>query len=453
MKKNHSLKKNLIFHLSALIALTLGIAGFFSFINAKKEINEIFDADMIKSAKIILGVINHDNFIESSKNLDAELHQKFFNRYDYEMHIQAWKKNNLIYNSSPQLILQNPKDQGFNTVNLNHELWRSFVFFEQKTHVKILILEKYHIRQELIFSILISAILPFILAIFPLLFFISSTVKKELLPLALLTNKIAKISSQTLKQFRNPHAPIELKPFLNAFNDLLFRLNDSLENEKRFTDFVAHELNTPLSIIKLQAQILTQQSDRKFYEESQKNLIESVNRATHLIDQLLTLSRLESDSRNFTTENFNFTELLKNIIDFCQINADENNLKIIFHNLAKDEKIMIDANKIYYEIMLKNILSNAIKYSHHNHEILVELSQKNNFLTLRIVNIGDDLSNEEIQKLFDNFYRAKNSKNQRIAGSGLGLAIVKKIADLHNNKITFTSSSKQNCIELIIKYF
>jgi signal transduction histidine kinase len=452
MTKNHSLKKNLILHLSGLIAITLAIAGFFSFINAKKEINEIFDADMIKSAKIILGVINHDNFIESSKNLDAELHQKFFNRYDYEIHIQAWKKNNLIYNSSTDFSLDNPQYQGFNTVNLNDELWRSFVFFEQKTQIKILILEKYHIRQTLISSIIISAILPFILAIFPLLFFINSTVKKELLPLALLTNKIAKISSQTLKQFRNPHAPIELKPFLNAFNDLLFRLNDSLENEKRFTDFVAHELNTPLSIIKLQAQILTQQSDRKFYEESQKNLIESVNRASHLIDQLLTLSRLESDSKNFTTEKFNFTELLKNIIESYRNIALASNLKIIFNNNAKDKNIMIDANKIYYEIMFKNLLSNAIKYSHHNNEILIELLQKNNFLTLRIVNIGDELSNEEIQKLFDNFYRAKNSKNPRITGSGLGLAIVKKIIDLHNNEIIFTSFLNQNCVELIIKF-
>jgi len=452
MTKNHSLKKNLILHLSGLIAITLAIAGFFSFINAKKEINEIFDADMIKSAKIILGVINHDNFIESSKNLDAELHQKFFNRYDYEIHIQAWKKNNLIYNSSSDLSLDNPQYQGFNTVNLNDELWRSFVFFEQKTQIKILILEKYHIRQTLISSIIISAILPFILAIFHLLFFINSTVKKELLPLALLTNKIAKISSQTLKQFRNPHAPIELKPFLNAFNDLLFRLNDSLENEKRFTDFVAHELNTPLSIIKLQAQILTQQSDRKFYEESQKNLIESVNRASHLIDQLLTLSRLESDSKNFTTEKFNFTELLKNIIESYRNIALASNLKIIFNNNAKDKNIMIDANKIYYEIMFKNLLSNAIKYSHHNNEILIELLQKNNFLTLRIVNIGDELSDEEIQKLFDNFYRAKNSKNPRITGSGLGLAIVKKIIDLHNNEIIFTSFLNQNCVELIIKF-
>ena len=267
-----------------------------------------------------------------------------------------------------------------------------------------------------------------------------------------MTNKIAKISSQTLKQFRNPHAPIELKPFLNAFNDLLFRLNDSLENEKRFTDFVAHELNTPLSIIKLQAQILTQQSDRKFYEESQKNLIESVNRASHLIDQLLTLSRLESDSKNFTTEKFNFTELLKNIIESYRNIALASNLKIIFNNNAKDKNIMIDANKIYYEIMFKNLLSNAIKYSHHNNEILIELLQKNNFLTLRIVNIGDELSDEEIQKLFDNFYRAKNSKNPRITGSGLGLAIVKKIIDLHNNEIIFTSFLNQNCVELIIKF-
>ena len=102
--------------------------------------------------------------------------------------------------------------------------------------------------------------------------------------------------------------------------------------------------------------------------------------------------------------------------------------------------------------MFKNLLSNAIKYSHHNNEILIELLQKNNFLTLRIVNIGDGLSDEEIQKLFDNFYRAKNSKNPRITGSGLGLAIVKKIIDLHNNEIIFTSFLNQNCVQLVIKF-
>jgi signal transduction histidine kinase len=306
------------------------IAGIFSFINSKKEINEIFDADMIKSANLILAVINHDNFIENSQNLDEELHQKFFNRYDYEIHIQAWKNNNLIYSSSNNLLLQNPQYQGFNTILLNDELWRGFVFLEEKSQIKILILERYHIRQKLIFDIIISSIFPFVIALLPLFFFLNSIVKKELSTLQNLAERISKISSQTLKQFRNPYAPIELKPFLNSFNDLLLRLNYSLENEKRFADFVAHELNTPLSIIKLQAQILMQQIDKKFHQDLQINLIESVNRATHLIDQILTLSRLESDSKNFITEKFNFSELLRNIIDFYQIKAKQKNLKIIF---------------------------------------------------------------------------------------------------------------------------
>ena len=351
------------------------------------------------------------------------------------------------YNSSPNILIENPQYQGFKTIDLENEMWRGLVFFEEKTKVKILILEKYHIRQKLIFDIIISAILPFIVALFPLFFLIRSQIKKELLPLEFLTDKITKISSKTLMQFRIPHAPIELKPFLNSFNDLLIRLNNSLENEKRFTDFVAHELNTPLSIIKLQAQILTQQPDEKIYQETRNNLIESVNRATHLIDQLLTLSRLESDSKNFTTEKFNFSELLKDVINFYQKEVFHNNLTIILND-NNIINITINANKIYYEIMLKNLLSNAIKYSHKNTEIIVELTKNNNLLILQIINIGDNLSSEEINKLFDNFYRAKNSKNQRIAGSGLGLSIVKKIADLHDNKITFTSSSNRNCIEL-----
>jgi signal transduction histidine kinase len=451
MKKNHSLKRNLIVNLYAIIAITLVIAGIFSFINSKKEINEIFDADMIKSTNLILAVINHDNFIENSQNLDKELHQKFFNRYDYEIHIQAWKKDNLIYSSSNDLLLQNPQYQGFNTVLLNDELWRGFVFLEEKSQIKILILEKYHIRQKLIFDILISALLPFVIALLPLFFFLNSIVKKELSPLQNLAERISKISSQTLKQFRNPYAPIELKPFLNSFNDLLLRLNYSLENEKRFADFVAHELNTPLSIIKLQAQILMQQIDKKFHQDLQINLIESVNRATHLIDQILTLSRLESDSKNFITEKFNFSELLRNIIDFYQIKAKQKNLKIIFEIDHENSNLIVDANKIYYEIMLKNIIANAIKYSYDNNQIKVELTKDNNNISLKITNIGDDLSAEEIAKLFDNFFRVKNSKNSRINGCGLGLAIVKKIADLHRNEISFSSQSNLNCFKLIIK--
>ena len=232
---------------------------------------------------------------------------------------------------------------------------------------------------------------------------------------------------------------------------MLFRLNYSLENEKRFADFVAHELNTPLSIIKLQAQILMQQIDQKFHQDLQINLIESVNRATHLITQLLTLSRLESDSKNFITEKFNFSELLRNIIDLYQIKAEQKNLKIILEIDRDSNNLIVDANKIYYEIMLKNIIGNAIKYSYDNNQIKVELISDSNASTLKISNIGDDLNKEEIAKLFDNFFRVKNSKNARINGCGLGLSIVKKIADLHGTAISFSSQSNLNCVKLVIK--
>jgi hypothetical protein len=87
-----SIKTNLIVKLSSLIVLALIVIYFISFLNTKKEINEVLDADLIKSAKLIFGVVQHDSFIEHSANLDAELQQKILNQFEYKIHTQAWKK-------------------------------------------------------------------------------------------------------------------------------------------------------------------------------------------------------------------------------------------------------------------------------------------------------------------------------------------------------------------------
>lgn len=90
------IKTNLIAKLSSLIALALVAIYFVSFVNTKKEISEVLDADLIKSAKLIFGVVQHDSFVEHSANLDAELQQKILNQFEYKIHAQAWKKDKII---------------------------------------------------------------------------------------------------------------------------------------------------------------------------------------------------------------------------------------------------------------------------------------------------------------------------------------------------------------------
>lgn len=450
--QNTSLKKNLIIKLTALILLMLTAVCAVSFFNSKKEISAIFDADMIKSARLIFGVIKDDSFVENTKNIDDELNQKFLNRYDYEIHIQVWKKDSIIYNSGEKIKVQKPDYEGFKDIFIENEQWRSFVLSDQKSQITILILEKYHIRKELIEEIIFSLIAPFLISLIPLLLVIVSVVKSELKPLKLLAEKISEISSLNLKKFKTPKMPVELKPFLDSFNSLLSRLDESIEAEKRFTDYAAHELNTPLTAIKIQAQILASNSNEQEKQEYLDDLLKGIDRASHLVSQLLILSRLSSDNKNFSKEKFIFADLIQCVVEnFRGKNKLKSNAlttKNIDFVCEQEALIkLVNANKTYIEILLNNVIDNAIKYSFGDKLIKISLEQKSDFLVLKVDNQGEEISAHDIKQIFQNFYRNnKSEKTRNIAGSGLGLAISRKIVELHNGLITFKSHQKINSV-------
>lgn len=448
-----SLTKNLIFQLGALICLMLIVVFLFSFFNAKKEIAIVFDAEMSKSAQLVYGIVRDNHFIKIKENLDSKLNQKLLNRYSYEIHLQAWKGNSLIYNSGEKIQAPIPSAEGFDDVLLNNEEWRSFALFDRNSQIKILVLEKNHIRKELVSEVAFSMLAPFISCLLFLMLIIISVVKKQLSPLEALAQKITDIPTSNLKKFTSPQLPVELKPFLESFQNLLKRLDESIESEKRFTDYAAHELNTPLTAIKIQAQILVRNSTSEQQKEQLDDLLAAVNRTAHLVDQLLTLSRIAADDRNFEKENLCLSAVAEEqIANFMQNYhnsqsieiAEAQNHKIEFFCEEAAKFATINGNKFYLAILLKNLLDNAWKYSFGGDKIVVKLSKKSANLQLKISNFGDEVSHTDCKKIFDNFYRSNRSKSTRnISGSGLGLAIAKKIVELHRGAIGFQSSKSK----------
>jgi two-component system sensor histidine kinase QseC len=443
-----SIKKNLITRLSFLVIFALIIIYFFSFINTRKEIREVFDADLIKSAKLLESLIKNDPVKKNGEKFifDKQFQQKILNRYEYKIHAQAWKNNQVIYNSGESLELVEPDVEGFSNVELNEKKWRGFAFFDQESKIKILVLEELEIRNALIFEIILSLLIPLFISFIPLFLIISFTVKKELRPLEMLGLKIKKISTNSLSEFKNPQAPKELKPFLTSFNSLLIRLSESMESERRFTDYAAHELNTPLAAIKLQAQFLAANKDKEKEREYLQDLIEGVNRATHLVNDLLTLARLESDSKNLSKEKFDLVQLIKFVAAEFKNKADEKKIRL---NFIFDERSseLVMAYKSYVEILLRNLIDNAIKYGEENSDVEILLTKKSKKFHLKISNKGEEILSEEIAKLFRNFYRINSIKSSNI-GSGLGLAICKKITDLHFGEISFGSKNGINSVEV-----
>lgn len=448
MNKVTSIKQNLIFRLSALLFATLIIAYSFSLQNTKKEIYEVLDADIIKSAKLMFELIKHESFVKNNINLDEQLKQKILNRYEYKIHAQAWKNDKIIYNSGEDLKLKKPEYQGFADIKIDHKKWRSFSFYDEESQITILILEKNSIRNSLISEIIFSLLIPLLASLLPILLVIISVVKNEVKPLDLMAKRIEEISSKTLRKFNSPKAPTELQPFLASFNSLLARLSNSMESERRFTDYAAHELNTPLAAIKLQAQMIAKNNNPQKRDEYVNNLLISIDRAIHLIEQLLTLSRLETDENNFAKEKFDLADLTRSISKNFEEKIAEKNLTL---ELENHQEAALKANKTYIEILLSNLLENAIKYSPKNSTIAIKITKKSEQIIFKISNSSSKISAEEIKKIFDNFYRVNKSELERgVVGSGLGLSIAKKIVELHRGSISFKSIDGITSVEVIL---
>jgi two-component system sensor histidine kinase QseC len=436
MKK--SIKTNLIIKLSSLIAITLTATYIAAYVSVRNEINLVLDADLAKSSKLILGVVSHDGFVHSASNLESELSQKVFNKFEYKIHIQAWKGSRMVYNSGEKLDVAKPDYSGFKDVWLQDKWWRSFAINDQVSDITVLVLEKSALRNHLINEILVTLLIPLIICFAPLFLIIISAVKSELSPLKSVAKSIEEISTKTLKKYRSPSVPVEMAPFVDSFNSLLARLDQSMESERRFSDYAAHELNTPLAAIKLQAQIIASGKHPQKNSEYLADLLSATDRAAHLVEQLLTLSRLEIDDKDLAKEEFDLNELLAVLIESkSQIFA---NKKLKISVQKNDAPNLVRANKIYIQIMIENLLENAFKYSFDESEINIKIECG----IVEIVNRGKQISAEEVAKIFDNFYRAKNSQDQ--VGSGLGLAIARKIANLHGGEIYFSSNAEKTVV-------
>lgn len=452
IRKNNSLKINLIFKLNIVLIIISTLVFIVSFRVGKNEINQVFDAELIKSARLIFELTKHETFIKNSPHLDEKLHQKFFNRYDYELHAQVWKNNKLIYNSGEYLNASNPTEEGFKNIIINQENWRSFAFFDKLNDVQILVIEKFHIRENLIFEIALASSIALVLLLFFITVVVIFVVNKELKPLEKIANEVALISLAKIKKIPENNLPKELQPFMSSFNSLIEKLLNSLENEKRFTDYAAHELNTPLTAIRLQAQILLNQNHNKNHRQEFENLIEAVDGASHLINQLLTLSRINGTLDKNSMKKISVINLINEIIENFAKEIAQKNLKITtnFENILVKNNVAI--NKIYFQILFKNLLDNAIKYSLEHKEINIEIEKNIDETSIKITNSNDDLALIDTKKVFENFYRSNKSLSTRnVVGSGLGLAISKKIVELHNGSITFKCIGNKAEVQIFLK--
>ena len=217
-------------------------------------------------------------------------------------------------------------------------------------------------------------------------------------------------------------------------------LNERENYRRDFLGNISHELKTPL--FSVQGYLLTLieggVEDESIRDKYLNRINKSVDRLIYLVKDLDMISELERDRINIELTTFNLTALVQDVIDLLEIKAEKNNIKLTLnYPIHQPIKVIGDIQKI--EQVLINLIVNAINYSNPNTEVVIDFDDFDNQIQISIKDQGVGIKQEDLERVFERFYRVDKSRNRNNGGSGLGLAIVKHILEAHQQKIYVSS--------------
>lgn len=253
-------------------------------------------------------------------------------------------------------------------------------------------------------------------------------IEASLRPLARLTQAVASRQPDMLTPLEVA-APPEVMPLIERLNHLFARIGTLIENERRFTADAAHELRTPMAAIKAQVQVAQGAATPEERSCALDKAVQGCNRATHLIEQLLTLARLESVDAA-ALQPCALRTLAAEVIADAAPAAVAAGVEL---ELLEGESVTVNALPALLQVLLRNLLDNAIRYTPAGTQVKVSVGRQGGKVFLRVADNGPGLPVEEREKISRRFYRVLGTAS---SGSGLGLSIVQRITSIHQASVT-----------------
>lgn len=255
-------------------------------------------------------------------------------------------------------------------------------------------------------------------------------------PLNRLVHSIREIRYDKLNErIRLPESRDEIWQLTHSFNDMLGRLEEDFVLKTQFAANAAHELKTPLAIMKTSLQVLEmdEQPSETDYREFMNDIGEGLERLIRIVDHLLALTREEED---MDSEEIDLDVLLKEIAEDLREKAEEKQITITI----SADRSTVCSNKILLNRLVYNLAENSVKYNKQGGEIRLSVITENGRTGVKVSDTGSGMDQKTLKHVFEPFYRADGSRSQKIPGSGLGLSIVKLIAERMDGELQITST-------------
>lgn len=297
---------------------------------------------------------------------------------------------------------------------------------------------------------------------------ISKKFTDPILELNAITNKMAKLDFSQKYVIKDTDDEInelgrnintmsnKLETIINQLRDNNIELEKDIEEKskidemrKQFISDVSHELKTPIALIQGYAEglvenVTTDDESRKFYAEV---ILDESNKMDKLVKQLLELMKLEYGKREFTNDKFDLKELIDEVIRKCDVMIKENNITI---NFNQEKPVYIYADEFYIDQAVTNYFTNAIKHAEEKNgkkeiEIRIEELKDKKKARLYVYNTGENIAQEDLERIWKRFYKVDTSRNRENGGTGIGLALVKAI--MNNYKNDYGVINKEDGVE------
>lgn len=435
-----SLQARLLALLLLMVTLVWVAAAVLTWVDAKDELDELLDGHLAQSAALLI-VQQTGHGGEKTSDTQERDHVEdapSLHKYAPRVAFQVFHEGQLTMRSANAISTpMSDKTKGFATVKLKDQTeWRVFGAQGNEGDVQVFVGEQIDSRNSILWAVLKAVLMPLMYAL-PLLAVVGwLAVRNGLAPLRHLSEALALRKPQALQPVVLKDMPTEIKPVMQSLNALFERIGAMLTSERRFTADAAHELRTPIAAIRTQAQVALGAIADDERRHALNYTLAGCDRAAHLVEQLLTLSRLESCSSAAPTSMVDLSAVAQRVAADLALTA-----------LARQQELVLDAPAPAYiaaddmltSVLVRNLLDNALRYSPDAARVFVSVTCDAHDVSLRIDDSGAGMSDADMARLGERFYRALGTGQ---TGSGLGWSIVRRIANVYAAQVDVHRSAR-----------
>ncbi|HSD60770.1 MAG TPA: ATP-binding protein [Burkholderiales bacterium] len=427
-----------------VVALGGGAAAVFSYRSALHEADELFDAQLAELGGTLLAIVAHgdDDVAEDIRLGKYKYQQKLLFQVWHQEH-EEWR---LILRSANAPATALGDAPGFSRRDWQGKHWRLFVAADPRHDNRVLVGEDLAVRQELAGKVAWQALLPFLIAVPTLALLLLIAVRQGLGPLRRLAQDLERRSPERLDPVVLPEPPAELKPVLAELNGLLERVGAALENERRFTSDAAHELRTPLAALQAQIQAAQLTPDAGERRRALDNCLAGARRMAHLVDQLLTLARLEALPASAGVRVVDLAEVARSVCADLAPAAVENGVTL---ELDADDAAPLAGQEELLRVLVRNLVDNGIRYTPGGGRVRVRVAPAGEGVALSVEDTGPGVPAGDLRTLGERFHRLGNPETE---GVGLGLSIVKRVAALHAAPVRFGPAPAGTGLAVVVRF-